>query len=121
MSEVALAADGPSAPPRANGEIIFGAPWQSRVFGLTAALVEEDHVSWDAFQQSLIARVAQADADNVNDYWGCWRDALGDLCVTTGLITAEQWADRAGQLAARPAGHDHDHHDHDHHDHGERT
>ena len=35
----ALDSDGPAAPPRRNGELAFEAPWESRLFGVTMALV----------------------------------------------------------------------------------
>ncbi len=113
MTELTLDVDGPLAPPRANGELVFDAPWQSRVFGLTAALVEAGHLSWSAFQRSLIGRVGTADAEGRDDYWGCWNDALADCCAAAGLVDVDQWRCRVDELASRPAGHDHDH-DHDH-------
>ena len=30
--------DGPAAPPRRNGELVFAAPWERRLFGVTMAL-----------------------------------------------------------------------------------
>ena len=33
-----LDTEGPAAPPRANGELVFTAPWQSRIFGTTMHL-----------------------------------------------------------------------------------
>ena len=30
----------PGAPPRSNGELVFAAPWESRLFGMTLALHE---------------------------------------------------------------------------------
>lgn len=109
MAELELADDGPAAPPRANGELIFDAPWQSRVFGLAAAMVEADHFSWAEFQAALIAEVALADATGSDDYWGCWRDALVNCCERAGAMTGAQWTSRIGELLARPAGHDHRH------------
>ena len=35
MSEELLDATGKAAPPRVNGELVFQAPWERRVFGLT--------------------------------------------------------------------------------------
>ena len=37
---LAAEAEGPAAPPRANGELVFEAPWESRAFGIAIALVE---------------------------------------------------------------------------------
>mgnify|MGYP000392023945 CR=1 FL=1 len=42
MTDAAPAAvldiDGPAAPPRSNGELVFAEPWESRAFGLAMAL-----------------------------------------------------------------------------------
>ncbi len=122
MTEISLELDGPGAPPRLNGELVFDAPWQSRVFGLTAALVETGRLDWAGFQQALIARVGAADAVGADDYWGCWRDAFGDCCAALGLVNPDDWSQRTTALLSRPAGHDHDHthhHDHPHPSHDE--
>ena len=34
--------------PRANGELVFEAPWQSRAFGIAIALVERQASDWEA-------------------------------------------------------------------------
>ncbi len=104
-----LAIDGPAAPPRTNGELAFDAPWQSRVFGLTAALVEAGHLGWPDFQAALIARVALADAAGHDRYWDCWTEALGDCCEQAGLVEPDQLDERVVLLEARPSGHDHRH------------
>lgn len=54
---------GPAAPPRANGELVFDAPWQARAFGMAVALLERDGVGWDAFRRFLVpALAAEPDA-----------------------------------------------------------
>lgn len=54
---------GPAAPPRANGELVFEAPWQARAFGMAVALLERDGASWDQFRRFLVpALAAQPDA-----------------------------------------------------------
>ena len=35
MSRPPLDAEGPAAPPRSNGELVFEAPWEARLFGVT--------------------------------------------------------------------------------------
>ena len=37
---------GPAALPRRNGELVFEAPWQGRVFGMALAVVERLGVPW---------------------------------------------------------------------------
>lgn len=106
MSELPI--DGPAAPPRINGEIVFDAPWQSRAFGLAAVLAENERLDWEDFQSSLIEKVRQADTlgdDTIEPsvYWQCWLEALGALAA----VDEDDWSDRCVDLAGRPAGHDH--------------
>jgi Nitrile hydratase beta subunit len=76
--------DGPAAPPRRNGELVFDAPWQSRVFGLCAAIVatcfDGDR---EPFRQRLIAAIA---AEPERPYWDSWTVALQRLVVDEGVI-----------------------------------
>lgn len=126
-----LDAEGPAAPPRANGELVFTAPWQSRLFGTTMQLRESERIDWERFRQGLIGEIAAhedalaADPDRSEedyDYWGCWQRALESLLDEVGLVDGGELAARSEELAARPAGHDHGHdhsHDHEHgHTHG---
>jgi nitrile hydratase accessory protein len=109
---LALALDGPTTPPRVNGELVFDTPWQSRAFAVTAALADRELLSWSVFQEALIAQVAAADRSGVdtgtpNGYWGCWLDALGTVTDTTGLVATSHWSARCEELADRLPGHDH--------------
>jgi hypothetical protein len=82
--------------PRRNGELAFDAPWQSRAFGLAAAVVEACFgQDWEPFRTRLIAAIA---ADETRPYWESWTVALEDLLVTTALLSAED----LGQVSARP-------------------
>lgn len=70
--------------PRRNGELAFDEPWQPRVFGLAAAVVETScGGDWEPFRQRLIAAVA---ADDHRPYWRSWAVALEDLLVSHGLL-----------------------------------
>ena len=74
--------------PRRNGKLAFDAPWQSRAFGLAAAVVETRFgKDWEPFRTRLIAAVA---ADETRPYWESWTVALEDLLVTTGLVSADE-------------------------------
>jgi nitrile hydratase accessory protein len=115
--------EGPAAPPRANGELVFTEPWQSRLFGTTMRLHETGRIEWERFRQGLIEQIArhedELEADPARttedyDYWGCWQHALEQLLDEVGLVGATELSSHAAELASRPAGHDHDH-DHDHH------
>jgi nitrile hydratase accessory protein len=106
-----LDADGPAAPPRRNGELVFAAPWESRVFGVTLALHAAGAFAWEEFRRRLIAEVGAADrreADGASwSYWACWLAALEDLLAAKGLCAPSEVAARRATFAARPPGHDH--------------
>ena len=118
-----LPEDGPAAPPRRNGELVFHAPWQARLFGITLDLVEAGHWQWSDFQRSLIEQIRRDDAQTTpspstlaqddpalqqerqNRYWLQWLRAFESRADTVGLATHLQTT--CEELAARPHGHDH--------------
>lgn len=104
-SERVLDVSGPAAPPRRNGELVFASPWESRVFGVTVALVEAGRFTWDEFRARLIAALARA-PDGAR-YYDSWTVALEELLVVKGICTVAEIARRERELAARPQGHDH--------------
>ena len=116
---VRLDLDGPAAPPRSNGELVFAEPWESRAFGLVMALHSAGAFGWEEFRQRLIAQVAAwedgAGPGDCFSYYRCWVDALEDVLVARALVAAGAVVERAADMAARPAGWDHD--DHEGHDH----
>lgn len=122
MTDVAagdpLDIDGPAAPPRANGELVFTAPWQSRLFATTLRLHESERIDWEAFRAGLIAEIAAHEdslADTADyDYWGCWQRALEGLLNRLQVVSQAELDDTSLLLATRPPGHDHGEHGHDH-------
>ena len=44
--------DGPAAPPRRNGELVFAAPWERQLFGVTMALHERGVFAWGDFRRA---------------------------------------------------------------------
>ena len=76
------AMDGAAALPRVNGEIVFDAPWQGRVFGLAVAVVQRQRLDWDEFRQRLIAAI---DDEPDRPYWESWTAALESLVDELGL------------------------------------
>jgi len=85
---------GTGALPRANGELVFDAPWQGRAVALAVVLVDRLGVPWDAFRQRLIAAIAD---DPDRSYYESWAVALESLAVEHGL------ADMTSLDAATPA------------------
>jgi nitrile hydratase accessory protein len=111
-SESVLDWDGPLSPPRRNGELVFDAVWESRVFGMTMTLYERDVFAWDEFRDRLIAAIAEWERTHALDdpdyrYWDCWLHAFESLITDKGLCSSAALSARIDELAARPAGHDH--------------
>jgi nitrile hydratase accessory protein len=78
---------GPTALPRRNGELVFEAPWQGRVFGMALAVVERLGVPWAEFQRGLIAEIA---AHPDAPYYDSWLAALERLVLEHGIATAHE-------------------------------
>lgn len=117
-----LGQDPATALPRSNGELVFEAPWQSRAFGMAAALADRGAFEWNDFQQSLIATIAaheqSGDSRGPYEYYMHWLAALERLVEERGLVGVADLDARAVELSHRPSGYDHAHrheHDHDHH------
>lgn len=103
-SKVDLAVDGPTAPPRANGELAFTEPWQPRAFALAVGLSEAGIVPWPAFQQALIEAIDRdatersgsgEDLDDGYDYWACWFEALSRVLDEHGVCPESMIDQRA--------------------------
>lgn len=95
--------DGPAAPPRRNGELVFQEPWEGRAFGLAVALRDLDLFQWEAFRRKLIAAVAVADrapeGESRPGYYENWLAALQNLLVESGLISTSEVDHRAQEFA----------------------
>ena len=90
-----LDADGPAAPPRLNGELVFEQPWQSRIFATTMALCDAGVIEYEDFRQRLIAEIAH----HPDEYWHSWSEALEELLVERGLCDADELTERARRFA----------------------
>jgi nitrile hydratase accessory protein len=86
--------DGPAAPPRDNGELVFRAPWEARTFALAFALIGRLGLPWDAFRQRLIEQIQR---DPGRAYYENWTLALESLVLGLGI------SDAADLRAATPA------------------
>jgi nitrile hydratase accessory protein len=92
------------SPPRDNGELVFAAPWERRVFGLTVALCRSKACEWESFRQQLISRIAE---DEARPYWNSWAAALEDVLAQTATLAPGELDVRHEAFLARPPGHDH--------------
>ena len=106
-----LDTEGPAAPPRENGELVFAAPWESRLFGMTLALCEAGQLDWEAFRLLLIQEISRWEAAGHPpeewSYYARWAAALEQLLAVRGLCGDRELGERTATLAARPHGHDH--------------
>lgn len=95
--------------PRSNGELVFEKPWESRAFGLAAALAEAGVFNWSDFQASLISAIADRDEAKPYRYYECWLAALEALVVGRGVISKQDLDVLVEDFSKRPHGHDHRH------------
>lgn len=100
-----------AAPPTENGELVFEAPWEARVFALAHHLCDAGHYSWDDFRDALIEEIAQWDAAHPAGegyvYYERFQAALEALLVKRGVVATGALEAETAKLAARPHGHDH--------------
>lgn len=104
--KIGLSPDDEAGPPRRNGELVFEAPWEARLFGLTLALAERGWFGWDDFRSLLVEETAAADAAEraggpACPYYIRWERALERLLTGLGTLSAAEIG------AAAPTGDDH--------------
>ena len=103
--------NGPGAPPRQNGELVFAAPWESRLFGLTMALHRSGLFEWDEFRRLLIDEIESWQRAHPSDgawsYYERWQAAFERLLASKKVCAGAELSERAAMLAQRPPGHDH--------------
>ena len=99
------------APPTENGELVFEAPWEARIFAMAHHLCDAGLYSWDDFRDALIAEIAQWDAAHPAGegyvYYERFQAALEALLVKRGVVATGALEAETVKLAARPQGHDH--------------
>ena len=99
---------GAAAPPMANGDVVFEAPWQGRVFGMARALCESGLYDWDEFRDRLIAEIETVEKDAGSyHYFDHFLSAFTRLLDEKGLCLGNELNHRSETFAARPHGHDH--------------
>jgi nitrile hydratase accessory protein len=106
-----LPIDGPGAPPRANGELVFQAPWESRAFGMAVALHRRGAFEWPEFQRRLIDEIARWERDHPSGegypYYALWLGALEALLSEKQMCAGSELERRTAEFASRSHGHDH--------------
>jgi hypothetical protein len=84
---------GPAALPRANGELVFDAPWQGRVLAMAVTTVDALGLEWDEFRTRLIAAIADAPD---RPYYESFTVALEALVTDFGVASIGELDTRAG-------------------------
>jgi nitrile hydratase accessory protein len=84
-----------SSLPRKNGELVFDAAWEARVFGMTISMHERQLFAWNDFRDELIEEIATADREgSPSTYYERWLEAFEHLLVEEGLLSHEELAAR---------------------------
>lgn len=107
---------GTIALPRSNGELVFDAPWQGRLFGLVVHLCKVGAFEWDEFKAHLIATIGDSGIDETCDpevYYRQFGEAFCRLAAQKRFFEADQLEIRTAAEVHRLGHGDHDH-DHDH-------
>ena len=106
---------GAEALPRANGELVFEAPWQARAFGVAVGLVREQEARLGGVPQPPDRRDRaweREHRDSPSDgykYYERWLAALERLVLETGMVTAQELESEILRATAADRHHGHDH------------
>jgi nitrile hydratase accessory protein len=89
------------AVPRRNGELVFAAPWEGRVFGLAVALSENRAFAWDDFRDRLVFEIAAAEEHgDASGYYERWLASFERLLLDTDVLTVDELDARTAEYAA---------------------
>lgn len=105
---------GQLALPRSNGELVFDAPWQGRLFGLVVHMCQSGNFHWDEFKSHLIAVIGESGKEDNCDpavYYRQFGEAFCRLAAQKDFFDTDA-LDGLTRLEAHRlshADHDHDH------------
>ena len=89
------------AVPRKNGELVFEAPWEGRVFGMAVVLSDDQVYAWDDFRDHLVAEIAAAEEHgDASGYYERWLASFERLLLDSGVVTADELDTRTAEYAA---------------------
>lgn len=100
--------DGPAAPPRKNGELVFDKLWEGRTFGMAVTLSDQGAYPWGDFRASLVDVISACDAagDTTTPYYERFLAALEQTAIERGLVSKEELDARTDALVAKRAAQD---------------
>jgi nitrile hydratase accessory protein len=103
--------NGPAAPPRINGELVFESPWESRLFGLTMSLHEAGLFDWAEFRRLLIEEIGIWDVEEHPEedwnYYEHWAAAFEKMLAKKNFCAPAELDGRVATFSSRPHGHNH--------------
>jgi nitrile hydratase accessory protein len=95
LTDLGLAA----AVPRRNGELVFDAPWQGRVFAMAVTLSEQGVFPWEEFRAALIREIAAAEARGGEfRYYHAWLAAFEGVLAARGVLSVADLEEAAFQF-----------------------
>jgi nitrile hydratase accessory protein len=99
---------GPAAPPRKNGELVFDKLWEGRTFGMAVTLSDQGVYPWRDFRSSLVEVISACDAsgDTTTPYYERFLAALENLALERGLVSKDELDARTQELVAKRAAQD---------------
>ena len=79
----------PDMPPKLNGSLCFGSPWERTAFGVALALAKDGVFDWEDFRLEMIATIAAWEAGHrVDDpswnYYEIWLTVLERMVAQAG-------------------------------------
>ncbi len=88
------------AVPRKNGELVFEAPWEGRVFGMAVTLSDQQVYDWSDFRDRLAAEIAAAEEHgDASGYYERWLASFERLLLDTGVLSAAELDTRTAEFA----------------------
>lgn len=89
------------AVPRKNGELVFEAPWEGRVFGMAVTLCDGNRYGWEDFRDRLVLEIAAADEHGDDSgYYERWLASFERFLIESGTLTPDELDTRTVEFAS---------------------
>lgn len=89
------------AVPRSNGEMVFDAPWQGRIFGMAVTLCDDKQFAWNDFRDRLVSEIAAAEEHgDASGYYERWLASFERFLLEEGVVSAAELDARTAEYAA---------------------
>src|SRR5215204_2641463 len=86
---------------RSNGEMVFDAPWQGRIFSMAVTLCDDKQFAWNDFRDRLISEIAAAEEHgDASGYYERWLASFERYLLEEGVVSATELDARTAEYAA---------------------